>query len=85
MPSHLKKTDAKPLDLWLVPTKKVTKGFNIEGTELETFDGFSRQTVMTHKAAILQLVYTRNKTDAQSIAKVFNEEEQKVLKNVNEL
>ena len=63
-----------------------TKGFNIEATELETFDGISRQTVMAYQAAtkVLQLVYARNKTDAQPIDEVFNEEEQKVLKGVNE-
>lgn len=63
-----------------------TKGFNLEATELETFDGILKQTVMAYQAAtkVLQLVYARNKADAQPIEEVFDKEEQKVLKYVNE-
>ena len=63
-----------------------TKGFNLEATELETFNGILRQTLMAYGAAtkVLQLVYARNRTDARPIEEVFSEEEREVLKYVNE-
>lgn len=62
------------------------KGLAIESTELETFEAILRQTTIALKAAcrVSQLVYARNKMDAQPIQEVFDEEEQLVLEKVNE-
>lgn len=65
-------------------TKK--KGFNIEATQLETFDAILRQTTMVIKAActVLQLIYARNRNDCQNTNEVFDQREQQVLQQVNE-
>lgn len=64
-----------------------SKGFNVEATELETYDGILKQTVMGFKSAtkVLQLVYARNQNqeNAQNLNQVFNDKEQKVLKILN--
>ena len=62
------------------------KGFNIEATQLETFDAILRQTTMVIKAAcrVLQLTYARNRFNCQSIEEVFDQQEQQVLQQVNE-
>jgi hypothetical protein len=62
------------------------KGFDQEATELESVDGILKQTTMILKAAVqvLQLVYARNRYDAQPINDVFDQEEQIVLEKVNE-
>lgn len=62
------------------------KGFNQEATQLGSVDGILKQTAITFKAAtqVMQLVNARNQQDAPPIETVFDEEEQKVLKKVNE-
>ena len=62
------------------------QGFNIEATELETFDAILRQTSMVLHAAcrVLQLTYARNRTDSQPIEEVFDPPERYVLQQVNE-
>lgn len=62
------------------------KGFDLEATQLETFDAIQRQTIMVlHAAAkVLQLVYARGKFDAQPIEEVFDENEQTVLHMINQ-
>jgi hypothetical protein len=62
------------------------KGFNIEATQLETFDAILRQTTMVIKAActVLQLTYARNRVDCQPTSDVFDQQEQQVLQQVNE-
>ena len=62
------------------------EGFAMEATELETFEAILRQTAMTFQAAtkVLQLVYARNRHDSQPIEQVFNEQEQQVLRKLNQ-
>ena len=62
------------------------KGFDLEATQLETFDAIQRQTVMVlHTAAkVLQLVYARGKFDGQPIEEVFDENEQAALHLINQ-
>ena len=62
------------------------KGFNQEATELGKVDAILKQTAITFKAAteVMQLVNARNQKNAPSIEIIFNEEECKVLKKVNE-
>ena len=62
------------------------KGFDLEATQLETFDAILRQTTMVVKAActVLQLVYARNRLDCQATNEVFGQEEQQVLQQLNE-
>ena len=62
------------------------QGFDIEGTQLETFDAILRQTTMTIKAActVLQLTYARNRLDCQPTDEVFDQQGQQVLRQVNE-
>jgi len=62
------------------------EGFAIENTELETFEAIQKQTAMTFMTAtkVLQLVYARNRYDSQPIEEVFNEQEQAVLKTLNQ-
>ena len=62
------------------------QGFNQEATELESVAAILKQTTMVLKAAskVLQLVYARNRYDAQPIEDVFDQEEQKVLEKINE-
>jgi hypothetical protein len=62
------------------------EGLQLEETELTTFDAILRQTVMAFKAAarILQLVYARNRFDAQPIEDVWNQQEQVVLEKLNQ-
>lgn len=61
------------------------EGFNIEGTELETIEAIQRQTILVLRSAarVLQLVYARDKIDAQPIEEVFDEEEQETLELLN--
>jgi hypothetical protein len=63
-----------------------TQGFDLEATQLETFDAIQRQTVMVlHAAAkVLQLVYARDKFNAQPIEEVFNHQERTVLGKINQ-
>ena len=63
-----------------------TEGLQLEATELETFDAILRQTIMAFKTAarILQLVYARNRFDAQPIEEGFGLEEQTVLEKLNQ-
>lgn len=62
------------------------KGFDLEATQLETFDAIQRQTIMVlHAAAkVLQLVYARQKTKAQPIEQVFDQQEQAALRIINQ-
>ncbi|MEZ4991434.1 MAG: IS4 family transposase [Saprospiraceae bacterium] len=62
------------------------KGFDIEATQLETYDAILRQTTMVIKAAckVLQLTYARNRPDCQPTSEVFEQQEQQVLQQVNE-
>ena len=62
------------------------KGFNQEATELESVQAILRQTTMVLDAAakVLQLVYARNRQDAQPIEDAFDRQQQKVLVKVNE-
>lgn len=61
------------------------KGFAQETTELEHVNSIVKQTTMVLKAAVqvLQLVYARNRYDAQPITDVFDQEEQIVLEKIN--
>lgn len=63
-----------------------TKGLNLEATEIETFDGILRQTVMAYHTAyrVLQLIYARQCPNSQPIDEVFTEQEQKVLSQLNQ-
>lgn len=62
------------------------EGFEIEATELETFEAILKQTAMAFQAAtkVLQLVYARNRYDSQPIDEVFNQQEQQVLRKLNQ-
>ena len=62
------------------------KGFDQEATELESLDAILKQTSMVLKAAttVLQLVYARNRVDAQPIEDVFDQKEITVLNKVKE-
>ena len=62
------------------------KGFNQEATELETVQAIQRQTTMVLDAAakVLQLVYARNRHDAQPIEDAFDQQQQKVLVKLNQ-
>lgn len=62
------------------------KGFNQEATQLETIDGIVKQTTMTFKAAtkVMQLVNARSQENAPPIEYIFDDDEQIVLKKVNE-
>ena len=62
------------------------KGFNQEATELGSVDGILKQTAMTFKVAtqVMQLVNARQQTDGSPIEIIFNKEEQKVMKKINE-
>ena len=63
-----------------------SEGLDLEATEVETFDGILRQTVMAYQVAcrVLQLVYARGRQDSQPIGEVFTGQEQKVLSQLNE-
>ena len=62
-----------------------SEGFDIESTELETFQAIQGQTVMVlHAAAkVLQLVYARHNEQAQPIEEVFDHQECAVLNMLN--
>jgi Transposase DDE domain len=62
-----------------------TECFDIEGTELETFDAIMKQTAMAFHFAtkVLQIVYARTDEVSQPITEVFDEEEIAIMKKVN--
>jgi hypothetical protein len=62
-----------------------TEGLDLEATEIETFDGILRQTVMAYHTAcrVLQLVYARQQENSQPIGEVFTAQEQQVLSQLN--
>ena len=62
-----------------------SEGFDIESTELETFQAIQGQTVLVlHAAAkVLQLVYARHNEQAQPIEEVFDQQECAVLNILN--
>jgi hypothetical protein len=62
-----------------------SEGFDIESTELETFQAIQGQTVLVlHAAArVLQLVYARQNEQAQPIEEVFDQQECVVLNILN--
>jgi len=63
-----------------------SEGLALEETELETFGAIQKQTVMAFKtaASILQLVYARERFDAQPIEDGFDKQEQIVLEKLNQ-
>ena len=62
------------------------KGFATESTQLQSFDAIVKQTIMAYKMAckVLQLVYEREKFDAQPIDEAFDSTEQFLLEKLNQ-
>jgi hypothetical protein len=63
-----------------------SEGFRLEDTELESVDAIFKQAAMAFQTAckVLQLVYARNRYDAQPIQQVFSEEEIQVLEHLSQ-
>ena len=62
------------------------EGFDLEATELETFQAIQKQTVMTlgASARVLQLIYARERFDSQPIEEVFDTQERHVLEIIDQ-